>query len=171
MKRFWERVLLVFVLSSAAIIVSCNNGVEPLLPLVNNEVRATITDYGGFVSKDAVTQFDGSNYIVKAGIKGESGDDTIVVTLVVPKKSNPPYTITVQSDPSAQIDLCIQQKSGSCINYDAKQGLGSGSISVSSISSDGANMIMEGTYNGTLQPSAGTGTKAVTNGEFKVILP
>jgi hypothetical protein len=172
MKKVWGYLLFLSVLSCiVTIITSCNNGIEPLLPLVNNEVRATITDYGGFVSKDAITQYDGVNYIVKAGIKGESGDDTIVVTLVIPKRDALPYTIGVQSDPSAQIDLCIQQTTGTCINYDVKEGLGSGAITVSSITSDGTNKIMEGTYSGTLQPSAGTTTKTITNGEFKVILP
>ncbi|HYM19609.1 MAG TPA: hypothetical protein VEW28_01245 [Candidatus Kapabacteria bacterium] len=165
--------LLVVSVALAITAAACNNGVEPFLPLVNNEMRASISDYGTFDSKpDVNTQFDGSNYILKAPILGESGSDTLVLTLVIPKRDTIPYTIAVENDAAAQIDLCVQQQSGSCINFDAKQGLGSAAITVNSITTDASGRIMQGTFSGILQPSSTPGTaRTITNGEFKIILP
>ncbi len=150
-------------------IIGCNIATEPFLPLVNNEVRATISDFGSFDVQGVETGTSGSGYFsVKARYKGTSGDDSLVITLFIPKQSTAPYTITVQNDNVALIDYCVQQSSGVCTNFDAKKGQGSGTITVSSLTSDGVNQIMEGTFSGTVTSTSGGGNKTISNGSFKV---
>lgn len=166
-------VLLLLLLFSTVplIFIGCPNGIEPFLPLENHEVRASIADYGQFDSKDANGALQDGNYILKAPVLGTSGSDTLVITLVIPAKTQTPYTVDVANDAAAVIDYCVQQSSGTCIDYDARQGLGSGSITVNSITSGTSGQIVEGTFSGTLVANNGSGDKKyITNGEFKVVV-
>ena len=169
--RKYSVVFLVLLVISPLVFIGCPNGLEPLLPLESHEVRASIADYGQFDSKDATGALQDGNYILKAPILGTSGSDTLVITLVIPAKTQTPYTVDVASDPAAVIDYCVQQSSGTCIDYDARQGLGSGSITVNSVTSGTSGQIVEGTFSGTLVANNGSGDKKyITNGEFKVVV-
>ena len=145
-------------------IIGCNVATEPFLPLQNDEMRATISDFGSFDVTGVITLSSGSGYLsVKARY-----NDSLVITLFIPKQATAPYTITVQNDNVAVIDYCVQQTSGVCTNYDAKKGQGSGTITVSSLSSEGTSTIMEGTFSATVTNPANGGSKTITGGQFKI---
>lgn len=161
--------LLVLGVISPLIFMGCPNGIEPFLPLQNQEVRMTVSDYGSWDSKDASGVINGNNFQIQAPVKGESGQDTIVLTLVIPIRTATPYTINVASDPNAHIEYCVQPISGACTDYVVSNGVGSGSITVSSVTQNGMSQTVEGTFNAS--PVAPNGdSKRITNGEFKVTI-
>jgi hypothetical protein len=147
----------------------CDNVLEPLVPLKNNEMRVTIGDYGSFDSDLLETDASGSAWTVKAKLRGENGSDTLVVTLIIPRRTTTPYTITVQSDNSSRINYCVQQTVNLCTDYDVFNGKGTGSITIESV--DETNHIVAGTFNGTLVDLTGatTTTKSLSSGEFKFV--
>ncbi len=169
MKKYFY-LLSAILLIAPFMFVGCDNAIDSILPIQNNEVRANISDYGSFDSKDATTLSSQFTFDIKAPIKGESGEDTIVVTVLVPKQASAPYTVMVQNDDHARIDYCVQQSSGICINYDAYKNFGSGTITVNSMTTEGTVTVLQGTFSGTLKQSTGggSGTVTITSGEFKV---
>jgi hypothetical protein len=154
---------------SPIIFMGCPNGLEPFLPLQNQEVRMTVSDFGSWDSKDATGIVNGSNYQIRAPYKGDSGQDTIVLTLVIPIQAATPYTIDVPSSSSALIEYCVQPISGTCTDFTTHKGVGSGSITVSSATSAGSATILEGTFSGTVVSPSGS-SKSISSGEFKVTL-
>lgn len=147
----------------------CDNILEPLVPLKNNEMRATIADYGSFDSDILEADATSSSWTVKAKLRGENGSDTLVITLIIPRKTTTPYSITVQSDNSSRINYCVQQTVNLCTDYDVFNGKGTGSITIESV--DETNHIVTGTFSGTLVDLSGvtTVTKSISNGEFKFL--
>ncbi len=166
--RKYTLLFLTLALLTPLFIIGCDVATEPFLPLVNNEMRATISDFGGFDVQGVETSASGNGYFsVKGRYKGTNGD-SLVITLFIPKQATAPYSITVQNDDVALIDYCVQQTSGVCTNFDAKKGQGSGTIKVSSLTSDGVNQTMEGIFSGTVTSTSGGGSKTISNGSFKV---
>lgn len=152
------------------IFIGCPSVLEPFLPLQNRELRASVSDYGSFDSPDVSVVRDGATYVMRAPVLGTDGADTLVFTLVVPIQISTPYTINVSANSSALIEYCVQQTKSLCTVYDAKQGVGSGSITVNNITASGSTQVIEGTFSGTVVASSGA-SKEVTNGEFKVVYP
>ncbi len=165
----------VLLMATALIYSGCNNNVEPTLPLDTNELRATVSTLGTFDSKQATApsgSAGGATFDIKAPIQGESGEDTLVITLIIPKQNQTPYTVTTDNSSDMQIDYCVMQHSGTCVNYDAKHSIGgTGAITVNSIASDANGTTVQGTFSGTLVPSGFSASNiSISNGEFKVYI-
>jgi len=145
----------------------CDNVLEPLLPLKNDEVRVSISDYGSFDSYPVTVSTDANQWQLQA--KDNNVPDSLVVTLWIPRQSTTPYTVTVQNNNVERINYCVQQQVGACTDYDVFDGKGNGTITVNSI--DETNHIVEGTFSGTLVDLKGatTATKSFSSGEFKFV--
>lgn len=157
---------LLVALSIPILFAGCDNVLEPLVPLKANELRVSVADYGTFDSDPITVSTDANQWQLNA--KDNTVPDSLVVTLWIPRQTTTPYTVTVQNNNVARINYCVQQITGTCIDYDVFDGHGSGTITVNSI--DEANHIVEGTFSGNLvQLSGMPGTKTFSSGEFKFV--
>ena len=148
------------------LLASCgnNNGLTPITPLLRGEMQATISGFGTFYTKNSQVTDDGSKYTIIATVPTADGTkDSVSITLVATKKGIPPYTIDFTSDVNSEMVYCVLQPNGTCFNYKVKQGMGSGSIKITS-ATDNDNV--QGTFSGTFQNVAGSGSVTISDGEF-----
>jgi hypothetical protein len=143
----------------------CDNVLEPLVPLQNNEVRVSVADFGSFDSFPVTVSTDATSWRLQAN--DNAAPDSIVVTLWIPRQTSAPYTVTVQNNNIARINYCVQINH-TCTDFDVYDGHGNGTITVNSI--DETNHIVSGTFNGSLvQLNGASGTKTLSSGEFKFV--
>ncbi len=156
--NFFIAALAAFVIT----LVGCSpNSTIPTVPLKTGEATATISGLGNFYSTNAFADSNSNvTYHMRATIPG-SLTDSIVIDIVVTKKSPIAYTVDVSNDNFSSISYCIVQQDGTCKNYKAQNGTGSASIKVTAISPS-----FQGTFNGTLQLVGGSETVSVSGGEF-----
>lgn len=137
------------------------NSTIPITPLKTGEVTATISGLGSFYSTNAFADSSSNvTYHMRATIPGAT-TDSIVIDVVVTKKFPVGYTVDVSNDNFSSISYCIVQKDGTCKNYKAQNGSGSGSIRVTDISPT-----FQGSFSGTLQLVGGTETVSISGGGF-----
>jgi hypothetical protein len=130
-------------------------------PLAMDAMRADVTTEGSFVC-DAVSGTGNANLITLVA-QGDNTVGTRRIELVIPKKTEVPYTINVATDEQAVIYYCIPLTSTSCKNFYAdKAHGGSGTITITHV--DG---YVEGTFKGTVKLANANETRTITNGEFK----
>jgi hypothetical protein len=140
--------------------------------LTVDNLKATVSDYGDLKIQTLPVSNAGLSFIIKASLKGKSNMDSLIIALQIPKSSQSAYSVDVATTDNSLIEFCIQQPSGTCLTYRAYKAHGSGTITISEITSDGLNQIMHGTFSGTLPGlDPAPGSKTIVNGEFKVKLP
>jgi len=166
-KKYFQILVTTFAcLSLAILFAACgnNNGLTPITPLLRGEMQATISGYGTFYTKNSQVTDDGSKYTIIASVPTTDGTkDSVSITLVATKKGIPPYTIDFASDLNSEMVYCILQPNGTCFNYKVQQGIGSGSMKITSVTD---NDNVQGTFSGTFQNIAGSGTVTISDGEF-----
>lgn len=133
--------------------------------LQTGQLKATISDGGNFSASNAVAISGTLTFNIFATVKAfGTASDSVKMNLFIPKQNNFPYTVTVSGDENALIDYCIVGAGGICNSFRTDKTNGSGTITVEKLE----NNIIEGTFSATL---AGippmTGTKTITNGQFK----
>lgn len=155
-----------FLLLLAVVSVTFIGCPDPLIPggeLSPGEMNVTASVEGNFFASDA-TVTGGSNYLVKASVEHQFPGNVnghIEITLQIPK-GTPPYTVSVGSTPGALIEYCLEESASICTIFNAKQGTGSGTIRITSISP-----YLEGTFSGTLPEVGGSDSRSLSGGEFK----
>ncbi len=153
-------------LSLVLLFAACgnNNGLFPTTPLLRGEMQATVSSFGTFYSKQTLGSDDGSKYTIIAAVRTADGSkDSVSITLVATKQGITPYTIDFASDPNSKMVYCILQPNGTCNTYDVGQGTGTGSLKITSaIAGDN----VQGTFSGTFQNVAGSGSVTISDGEF-----
>ncbi len=154
-----------FIAALAAVLITLDgcspNSTIPTFSLKTGEATATISGLGTFNSTNAFADSSSNvTYHMRATIPGAI-TDSIVIDIVVTKKSPIAYTVDVSNDNFSSISYCIVQPNGSCKNYKAQKGSGSASIKVTSISPS-----FEGTFSGSLQLVGGSETVSISGGEF-----
>lgn len=161
--------LLILLIAVSFVFTGCP---DPLQPdgggLAPGEMNVTASVEGNFFANDAVVDGGGSTYLVKAKVPHTFSGNVnghIEITLDLPKDT-PPYTLNVASTPGALIEYCLEESATVCTIFNAKQGTGSGTIHITSISP-----YLEGTFSGTLPQVGGGGSRTLTSGEFKAIFP
>ena len=145
------------------------NGSPPAPSLSVGEMNALISG-ASFRAVNSATQSGANNTVIlKASIPLQSNKtrDSVSVSMIIPTSRIPPYSIDVSTDPSALINYCIvSYPSANCINFQAKKGIGSGTINITSLSTN-----IEGTFSGTLPSTSGTGSVTISGGAFNALLP
>lgn len=153
-------------LSLAVLFSACgnNNGLTPITPLLRGEMQATISGFGTFYTTNAVVIDNGTMFNIRASIPTveDSKTDSVVITIFITKQGIPPYTVDFKSDPNSEMGYCILQPTGACNNYKVDQNQGSGSVKITNASSDN----VQGTFSGTFQNVAGSGSVTISDGEF-----
>ena len=133
------------------------------------EMDATISGTS-FKSVNAATKAGASNTIVlKASVPLQSNKtrDSVSLTMIIPTSATPPYSIDISNDANALINYCIvSYPSGNCNSFQAKKGVGSGTIKITNLSTT-----IEGTFSGTLPSTSGAGSVTINGGAFKALLP
>jgi hypothetical protein len=127
-------------------------------------MRATATVEGGFTANDVTATQTSSIYHVTASMDysfPSNKDGHIEITLDIPK-GTPPYSVDVATTTNSVIDYCLEESVSTCTTFRALKGSGSGTIKITSISP-----YLEGTFSGTLPEVGGSGTRTISNGEFK----
>jgi|SRR5688572_10635038 len=165
----YPKFLLILLVSVSFIFTGCP---DPLQPdgggLAPGEMNVTASVEGNFFATDAIADGSGSTYLVKATIPTTFPGNVnghIEITLELPKNT-PPYTVNVASTSGALIEYCLEESATVCTIFNAKQGTGSGTIHITSISP-----YLEGTFSGTLSQVGGSGSRTLSNGEFKAEFP
>lgn len=159
-----SKLLLLLLPVLALTFMGCADPLKPDGGLAPGEMRATANIEGNFFATDATASSSGSTYLVKASMPYSfpgNGNGSILLTLDVPKQT-PPYTISVGSTAVARIEYCLEESATVCTIFNAKQGTGSGTIKITSISP-----YLEGSFYGTLPQVGGSGSRTITGGEFK----
>ena len=164
MKNTTFRFLTIAVMIMTLFIEGCkNNGIDlPTTPLKAGELQATISPFGPFYATDCQVTDGGvaNTYFVAASVKDQNNNDSLVIHILIPKKT-PPYTIDVQNDDVAVMDYCITTATA-CITYQSKKGIGSASVKIT----DATASNVQGTFSGTLPLESGTGSVTISSGEF-----
>jgi hypothetical protein len=165
----YSKILLILLVAVSFVFTGCP---DPLLPngggLAPGEMNVTASVEGNFFASDAVVDGNGSTYLVKATVPFTFPGNVnghIEITLDLPKNT-PPYTVNVGTTAGALIEYCLEESATVCTIFNAKQGTGSGTIHITSISP-----YLEGTFSGTLPQVGGSGSRTLTSGEFKAEFP
>jgi hypothetical protein len=148
-------------------VIACNNNVidNPITPLKAGETDATVSGFGLFYATDTHVIDAGTTFNVKARVRTANGlNDTLVIDLIISKQGLTPYTIDFSSDSVSSMNYCVSTSAGTCTNYHVQKDVGSGTLTVKSITSSDN---VQGTFSGTFQEFP-TGSKQVTitGGEF-----
>ncbi|MEI8134977.1 MAG: hypothetical protein WCH46_07860 [bacterium] len=152
------RLIACLVVTTALFVNSCNPLTNaPDIPLKPGESTATISGFGDFSAVNTQVTDGGSTYTIIAS--QSTPTDTVSITLLVKKLPVPPYSITFSTDAVSQMVYCKLQSNGTCLKYAVQQGIGSGSLQITSISPR-----VEGTFSGTFQGL--TGNVTITDGKF-----
>ncbi|MDP4221115.1 MAG: hypothetical protein Q8916_12710 [Bacteroidota bacterium] len=151
-----------FVIVLASIQGCSPNATNPFTELKTGELNATVSGIGSFYATNAYADSSGITYHVHASMLDTNKVDSLVVDLLVLRKTPVPYTEDVTSDINNIITFCIVNQNG-CNTYTARQGNGnsSGTIKITSISPT-----LQGTFSGTVVLVGGSETRTITNGEF-----
>jgi hypothetical protein len=158
--------------TSAVIRITDKNGLTGssgtfTISLPVGSMDATVSGLGSFKATNATTIKSGSTVILKASLLQQNKNrDSVSISMIISTQGTPPYTIDVSKDDVSLMNYCqVSYPSGSCTNYQAKKGIGSGTITVTSLSPN-----IEGTFSGTLPQAGGGGTVTITGGAFKASL-
>ena len=135
--------------------------------LLVGEMDASVSG-ASFYATNATSIKNGSSVILKASIlQKKINHDSVSISLIIPTSGIPPYSIDVSTDVTSLINYCmVSYPSGNCINYQAKKGIGSGTINITSLSPN-----IEGTFFGVLPHVSGSDSVTITFGKFKALLP
>ena len=131
-------------------------------PLNAGELLAETTVEGTFDAADAKAIDSVTYYSVLATVTFKSGQRNI--NLIIPKQASVPYTVDVATSSIATIAYCVSPDNVSCMQFFAKAGTGSGSITITQLTPT-----LKGSFNGTLVllPKIGNDTiRTVSSGEF-----
>lgn len=158
--------------TSAVIRITDKNGLTGssgifTISLPVGSMDATVSGLGSFKATNATTIKSGSTVILKASLLQKNKNrDSVSISMIISTQGTPPYTIDVSKDDVSLMNYCqVSYPSGSCTNYQAKKGVGSGIITITSLSPN-----IEGTFFGTLPQAGGGGSVTITGGAFKASL-
>ena len=164
--RKYPKFLLILLVSVSFIFTGCPDPLQPDGGLGPNEVHVTATGEGQIIANVDNLIASGSTYQIHAVDAGAITNGDVIIDIVVPKKAAVPYTITVGTDADAVLSYCLELTSGACTTYKAESGSGSGTITITEITSTE----IKGTFSGTLPLIGGAGTRTLSSGEFRATL-
>lgn len=142
-------------------ITGCDKTVFPDPPLKSGEMQATISGFGSFFADNARATNGSLTYAIRTSFKGQNNQDSLVFDFVITKETTVPYTIDFNNDANSSMNYCVANSNGSCNNYRVSQSMGSGSLTITSISPN-----VEGTFSGTFKSLTGSEIVTITNGAF-----
>jgi hypothetical protein len=166
-KRF-EVIVALLVLAPMMMESGCGGSNPVTPPLALNEMQATSSGEGDFLSNNAVADSSNGTYNVIATMS-ISGGGSLTINVIVPKEASLPYQVDVASNQDALIGYCLNPTGSQCNEYEAGNGIGSGQITITQISPS-----LMGTFRGTLwqTPSSGTDTtRTISDGQFNAPFP
>jgi hypothetical protein len=163
-----EVIVALLVLAPIVLESGCGGSNPVTPPLALNEMQATSSREGDFLSNNAVADSSKGTYDVIATM-AINGGGSITIEVSVPKQTSLPYQVDVASNQDALIGYCLNPTGSQCNEYQAGNGIGSGQVTITQVSPS-----LMGTFRGTLWqiPNSGTDTtRSVTDGQFNAPFP
>jgi hypothetical protein len=168
--RRYQLLAAAFSIVSSVLFFGCNQALTPFDDtLKEGALTADFESGTQYTSTNAKAKIQSGNVLVSStqDIIGSLPDE---IYLIIPPKSGSSFTVDAVNDPATLIEYC-QTTNSSCNQYYGRAGLGTATISVTSITRDanGDPVTLVGTFSGRLiQRGVSDSVRTITNGRFNV---